>query len=208
MVSLEEENGNGIVLYARRLWKIADFGLTSEAKTSEIRTTQFSRGKAGYRAPELLRDPKATYNKKVDIWSLGCILYELLTRRKLFTGDAATYEFSLSKSNNEFDLSRIDESSRLTFVGLLNNMLEGDFRRRPSAEDIRTRLNEFTSVNLRLVKPRKRTAPDDTPLPRKITRSLSSKSIPMANTKKETLSGNDSSGKTADVSDLGSMQRV
>ena len=45
------------------------------------------RGTVGYRAPELIREDRAVYNNKVDIWSLGCILYELVWCRKAFSSD-------------------------------------------------------------------------------------------------------------------------
>ena len=36
-------------------------------------------------APEILKGEK--YNNKVDIWSLGCLIYELLTLNKCFFAD-------------------------------------------------------------------------------------------------------------------------
>lgn len=60
--------------------KLCDFG--SGCKTSEqVYTYVQSRF---YRAPEVvLRIP---YSPKVDIWSLGCIVYELCTGEPLFPG--------------------------------------------------------------------------------------------------------------------------
>lgn len=39
-----------------------------------------------YRAPELLMGQVA-YNRKIDLWSCGCILAELYLQRPLFRGD-------------------------------------------------------------------------------------------------------------------------
>jgi serine/threonine protein kinase len=41
----------------------------------------------------------AKYNNKVDIWALGCILYEMVTDRKAFEGDYATVVFRQTKPN-------------------------------------------------------------------------------------------------------------
>ena len=38
-----------------------------------------------YRAPELVFVTRS-YTTAVDVWSIGCILYELLARRPLFPG--------------------------------------------------------------------------------------------------------------------------
>ena len=40
-----------------------------------------------YRAPELIILPKETYNEAVDMWSVGCILAEMLGRKQLFPGN-------------------------------------------------------------------------------------------------------------------------
>lgn len=42
----------------------------------------------GYSAPEIIKagaSPLQTYAPKVDIWSLGCIVYRMLMGRRLFT---------------------------------------------------------------------------------------------------------------------------
>src|SRR5688572_22922425 len=66
--------------------KIADFGLARafgipvRAYTHEVVTLW-------YRAPEvLLGSPR--YSCPVDIWSVGCIMAELITKKPLFQGDS------------------------------------------------------------------------------------------------------------------------
>lgn len=66
--------------------KLADFGLarivtsTHRVYTKEVVTLW-------YRAPEILLGC-TNYGPSIDIWSLGCIFYELLTKRVLFSGDS------------------------------------------------------------------------------------------------------------------------
>jgi serine/threonine protein kinase len=76
------------VLYTQRygLWKITDFGISAEATSWRARGTQFSRGTSSYRAPELLTETPI-FTNKVDIWGLGCILYELCVKKKAFGED-------------------------------------------------------------------------------------------------------------------------
>ena len=58
--------------------KIGDFGVSKQLKS--YKTYALTRKKLGteyYAAPEIVT--KGIYNEKSDIWSLGCIIYELLT---------------------------------------------------------------------------------------------------------------------------------
>ena len=59
--------------------KVIDFGTAfwfHEKRTQMIQTRQ-------YRAPEVILEC-GQWDAKVDIWSIGCILYELFTGRLLF----------------------------------------------------------------------------------------------------------------------------
>jgi serine/threonine protein kinase len=88
-----------LVLYSSRdeQWKIADFGLAAETDSKRAITTVYSRGTEGYRAPELLLDePK--FSEKVDVWAIGCILYELTMCKKAFPSDLQVRQFSTAQS--------------------------------------------------------------------------------------------------------------
>lgn len=66
--------------------KLADFGLARNMSlplrvyTKEVVTLW-------YRAPELLLGVEI-YGPAIDVWSLGCIFYEMLTKKVLFPGDS------------------------------------------------------------------------------------------------------------------------
>lgn len=72
---------------AYRIWKIADFGLTSVGESAQLQTTLHAGGTEGYRAPELIMGDKQRYNNRTDIWALGCIFHELLVGKKVFSND-------------------------------------------------------------------------------------------------------------------------
>jgi serine/threonine protein kinase len=48
-------------------------------------------GTDGYRAPELINNSR--FNEKVDIWAMGCILYELIVSKPLFLNDSAVVQY-------------------------------------------------------------------------------------------------------------------
>ncbi|KAL3905171.1 MAG: hypothetical protein SGPRY_011010 [Prymnesium sp.] len=62
--------------------KIADFGFARQMATHDMAETLC--GSPLYMAPEILRSQK--YDAKADLWSVGTILYELLTATPPFTG--------------------------------------------------------------------------------------------------------------------------
>lgn len=71
---------------ASKLLKYADFGL---ARTIDIPLKKYTKEieTLWYRAPELmLGDSKYSFN--VDVWALGCIFAEMITKKPLFMGDS------------------------------------------------------------------------------------------------------------------------
>jgi serine/threonine-protein kinase len=65
--------------------KVLDFGIAHAAADPALTRTSMVLGSAPYIAPEMARGEKA--DERSDIYSLGCVLYELLTGRPPFTGD-------------------------------------------------------------------------------------------------------------------------
>src|SRR5271154_1218227 len=93
-----------IVLYSRKdkRWKIADFGISVECTGVQPYTTVDARGTSGYRAPELATEiGKQVYTHKVDIWAVGCILYELALGKKAFIDDLAVNYYAITQSRPE-----------------------------------------------------------------------------------------------------------
>jgi mitogen-activated protein kinase 1/3 len=67
--------------------KICDFGLARVADPGHDHTGFLTEYVATrwYRAPEIMLNSKG-YNKSIDIWSVGCILAEMLSNRPIFPG--------------------------------------------------------------------------------------------------------------------------
>ncbi len=63
--------------------KLVDFGIAKAASKNESTRAGVLKGKFGYMSPE--QASGATLDKRSDIFSMGIILWELLTQRRLFT---------------------------------------------------------------------------------------------------------------------------
>ncbi|MCJ1302705.1 U4/U6 small nuclear ribonucleoprotein prp4 [Hypocenomyce scalaris] len=72
---------NVLVNESRNLLKICDLGSASDASDNEITPYLVSRF---YRAPEIILG--MPYDFAIDMWSVGCTLFELYTGKILFTG--------------------------------------------------------------------------------------------------------------------------
>jgi serine/threonine protein kinase len=139
---------NPSVLYSHgdQAWKIADFGLTTEGTSGRAHTTHYSRGTSSYRAPELVEYDKRTYTNKVDIWAIGCILYELVLGRKAFRTDDAVnvyarqFAFSGVTLPLLIDFETFPDQGRKSFVSrVIHEMLEVDANKRPRADELYTK---------------------------------------------------------------------
>ncbi|KAL8716255.1 MAG: hypothetical protein Q9220_000160, partial [cf. Caloplaca sp. 1 TL-2023] len=72
---------NVLVNDSRNILKICDLGSASDASENEITPYLVSRF---YRAPEIILG--MPYDYGIDVWSIGCTLFELYTGKILFTG--------------------------------------------------------------------------------------------------------------------------
>ncbi len=113
--------------------KVLDFGLAkasvSDGKSGEATTTQQGRviGTPAYMSPEQARG-KAT-DHRTDIWSFGCIMYQMLTGHLPFEGETATDTLA-HIIEREPDWELLPESTPPNIQVLLRCCLEKDPRRR------------------------------------------------------------------------------
>ena len=84
-------------------------------------------GTAAYMVPEQARG-KAV-DKRTDIWAFGCVLYELLTGKQLYTGETAA-ETLASVIKETPDLSQLPADAPRAISNLIARCLEKDPRRR------------------------------------------------------------------------------
>ncbi|KAF6789642.1 mitogen-activated protein kinase HOG1, partial [Colletotrichum sojae] len=73
--------------------KIADFGISKQARNRKQTTMATNAGTTGYTAPEVLgvdQEFHGSYTNKADLWSLGCVIYRMVKGRQLFAHDDET----------------------------------------------------------------------------------------------------------------------
>ncbi|KAF8927896.1 Cyclin-dependent kinase catalytic subunit [Dissophora ornata] len=75
-----------LLLDDKKTLKLADFGL-ARAFGIPLRTYTHEVVTLWYRAPEILMGSRH-YSTAVDIWSVGCIFAEMITKKPLFPGDS------------------------------------------------------------------------------------------------------------------------
>ncbi|KAG0051433.1 Cyclin-dependent kinase 3 [Gryganskiella cystojenkinii] len=75
-----------LLIDEHRNLKLADFGL-ARAFGIPMRTYTHEVITLWYRAPEILMGSRH-YSTAVDMWSVGCIFYEMITKKPLFPGDS------------------------------------------------------------------------------------------------------------------------
>jgi len=76
-------------------WKITDFGISTIGTSKRLIATRDARGTAHYCAPEILLSEAEipSYTNKVDIWSVGLLLYELCTNKPMFQSANAVMRY-------------------------------------------------------------------------------------------------------------------
>ncbi|KAK4292508.1 hypothetical protein Pmani_034732 [Petrolisthes manimaculis] len=129
--------------------KILDFGL---ARPTESEMTGYVATR-WYRAPEIMLN-WMHYNQTVDIWSVGCIMAELLTGRTLFPGADHIQQLNLimellGTPPQEY-LTRITSESARNYIRSLPHMRKKDFRQvfrgaNPLAVDLLEKMLELDS---------------------------------------------------------------
>ncbi|CAD5227071.1 unnamed protein product [Bursaphelenchus xylophilus] len=107
--------------------KILDFGLarhTEQEMTGYVATRW-------YRAPEIMLN-WMHYTQTVDIWSVGCIMAELITGKTLFPGadhiDQLTRIMSVCGTPSEYFLSRISSEEARNYIRNVPQMQRKDFK--------------------------------------------------------------------------------
>jgi len=126
--------------------KVADFGIAQATSTGDdsVNLTQAGAvmGTATYFSPEQAQghsvDPRS------DLYSLGCVLYEMLTSRPPFSGDSPVAVAYKHVQEQPLPPSRVNTNVPASLDAITMKLLQKDpALRYPSAEDLRSDLRRF-----------------------------------------------------------------
>src|SRR5271169_1451126 len=70
----------------QRIIKICDFGLSKKVSPVKNDRNTYQICTLYYRPPELFTKNNQVYDNSVDVWSLGCVLYEMMVGKPIFKG--------------------------------------------------------------------------------------------------------------------------
>jgi len=112
----------------KKVVKICDFGISKLLTKTNAMTTV---GTAHYMSPEVVEGK--SYNKKSDVWSLGCILYELITLKRAFDADSLS---NILMKIIKCDFPPMQEHYSTEIKSLVKEILVSDPGKRPDVEYI------------------------------------------------------------------------
>ncbi|XP_056863303.1 mitogen-activated protein kinase 12-like [Raphanus sativus] len=93
---------SNVLLNSKHELKIGDFGLARTTSDTDFMTEYVVT--RWYRAPELLLNC-SEYTAAIDIWSVGCILGEIMTGQPLFPGKDYVHQLRLITEVNKTNIS-------------------------------------------------------------------------------------------------------
>lgn len=149
---------------------IADFGLAVHESAQQQRKGQVA-GTWAYMSPEQLRGESHRLDGRSDIWSLGIILYEVLSGRRPFTGDSAETLCADIQERDPRPPRQIDpeiptELERICMKCLAKRAAQRYSTAGDLADDLRHWLESTTAIGDRAAESRAAKQPDVRIIPR------------------------------------------
>ncbi|KAG0643271.1 kinase-like domain-containing protein, partial [Tuber brumale] len=130
---------NIFVVSMSPVWvKLGDFGISKRILAQDTTTLHTQVSTQVYGAPEVLgldsNSETSDYTNSVDIWSFGCVVYELLAGRRLFVSEGQVSRFYFGKwPFPEDELKGLSPPTDDVGISLLKCMLAIQPKDRPTA---------------------------------------------------------------------------
>ena len=118
--------------------KIGDFGISKQYNPNkEYINTKYKVGSVEYMSPEIRK--KGIFNKKSDMYSLGCIIYELIHLRKYY-------------DDKEYEKVKIIDSNiyNKKWQDIINSLLQKDYNKRMNIIQVYDMINEIYDIIIKI----------------------------------------------------------
>lgn len=87
---MQDLKADNILVETTGVCKISDFGIAKRTDNIDgLGASTAMTGTVFWMAPEVIDPMKKGYDKKVDIWSVGCVVHEMWAGKRPWSGDEA-----------------------------------------------------------------------------------------------------------------------
>ena len=122
--------GNVFISEESSQLKLGDFGIARDMRAKDVTDAGLTVGTYAYMAPELIRGERFI-SGSVDLYALGCVLFELLTGRTPFVGDNFAQIFDQHLQNEPPSVREIGVDCPPELDALITRLLAKDPAGRP-----------------------------------------------------------------------------
>lgn len=137
--------------------KLADFGIASDSSEKEekgLTMTKSTLGTVAYMSPEQFED-SSTCDNRADIYSLGVMLYEMLTGTKPFPSEFSLETLAIKKKGKYIRPRRIDKTIPKEIAEMIHKMIRPKAKNRFQSVDgvlrsIKRYLKHYNQHNIRV----------------------------------------------------------
>ena len=89
-MTTQDLKADNILVETTGICKISDFGIAKRTDNIDgLGASTAMQGTVFWMAPEVIDPMKKGYDKKVDIWSVGCVVHEMWAGKRPWSGDEA-----------------------------------------------------------------------------------------------------------------------
>lgn len=128
---------------------VGDFGIAKDVSFGSMVATESPRGTAYYMSPEQVGLAREGIDHRTDVFSLGVVLYELLTRRRPFEGQTSKQVWDAIVGHEPLPVNRLNPRVSRDLESVCELALEKDRRRRyESAAHLATDLGEILALRV------------------------------------------------------------